>query len=116
MAASRAAGHDHEVIEPGRRRTEVGSRQVVGHDEALAAVAGREGVADDPRDREVHDAVLRRDRNLRADRPAGGRGEPGRREKARPVLERVERRLAIAGDDVEAAERREGGGIDRGNA
>ena len=56
------------------------------------------------------------DRKLRADRPAGGRGEPGGLEEARAVLERVERGVAVAGDDVEAAERRVGARVDRSDA
>jgi len=50
-----ATGHDHEVIEPIRCRTEVRPRQIVSHDQALTAVTGRERMADHaPRIREVH--------------------------------------------------------------
>ena len=66
-------------------------------------------------DREVHDALLGLDRELQADRPARGSSEPGRLEEARTILERVQRRCPVAGDDVEAAERGVGAGVDRRN-
>ena len=78
--------------------------------------AGNEWLIDAD-DREIHDAFLGRHRELRADRPAGGGRQPGRHEKARSILESVERGVVRSPETTSRPPSAAvGGGIDCGDA